>query len=136
MREKHRAWLRSAMVTGSSARWRVLLVFCRSGCGRGCRGHFGGCFGGRCRLGVGGDEFGGGGEDGGGGAGEYLIEVTCEGDEVGDGGDVIVVEIAGGPHTGLIEFGGEGNEVGDGNIVIQIEIADDGGTDKNIPAAD
>ena len=115
---------------------RLLRVFCRSGCGRGRRGDFGGCFGSRCRLWVGRDRLGGGREDRDGGAGEYLVEVTCQRDEVSDGGDVIVVEIAGGPYAGLIEIAGEGNEVGDGNTVIQIEIADDCGTDKNIPAAD
>ena len=53
-----------------------------------------------------------------------MIEIGSQRDEIGDGGEAVVVDVAIAPGGALVEVGGEVDEVGDGDGFVEVEVAD------------
>src|SRR5882672_2097811 len=52
-------------------------------------------------------------------------------DEIADGGEVVVIQIAGGPDAAGVEVGREVDEVADADLIVEIQVADEGGADED-----
>src|SRR5205085_4402191 len=57
-------------------------------------------------------------------------------DEIADGGDVVVIQIAAGPDAGRVEVGGEIDEVADAHVVVEVQVADQRGADDDRAAGE